>query len=199
MYDSLFMTNAIHTDDEMLRHIQMGFLRLSTAGRAIQDAVQWSPAWSSDALEKALDEMLAVPGSTVAEVFRALWMLLSASNAALDTEMGNFICEVVGTCFRRNRSDYMKSSHDWMQEELKKRPTAAQAYLALICLPEPLAVLSRDDILSALEGSDFFPDAGRMLSFSQPSEPPLGHKYEAVSEHEQRYCSCNRRYTGAMT
>jgi hypothetical protein len=154
--------------DERLRHMQAGFLRLSTVGRAIRDVTHWSPAWSSDALEKALDEMLAIPGSTVAEVFRALWMLLSASNAALDPIMVNFIREVVGTCFRRYHRDYMTSSHDWMQEELKRQPTAAQAYLALICLPEPLVVSSRDDILSALEGSDFLADASRMLSPENP-------------------------------
>jgi hypothetical protein len=152
--------------------MQTGFRRLSTVGSTIRNDTQWSPAWSSDALEKALDEMLTIPGGTVAEVFQALWMLLSASNAALDPVVVNFIRDVVGTCFRRNRRDYMNSRHDWMKEELGRQPTAAQAYLALICLPESLVASSKDDILRALEGSDFFLDASRMLSFEPLPTPP---------------------------
>jgi hypothetical protein len=112
-------------------------------------------------LERALEQILSAPDSDVGDVLRALWGLLGVSNAPLDLAMTNFIHDLIVECFTRYRTRYLSSNHEWMISALKRRPTEAQAYLALIALPQSLLGATQEDILAALAGSNFLADVRR--------------------------------------
>ena len=135
-------------------------LRRLTAHEPQEGTGEWVPAWSSLLLERVIEEILSPPGGRVGDVFHALWDLAGRDDVPLTKTMANFIHDIVVLCFTRYRRKYDAEDFEWMAEELRRRGGApSQAYLALLALPERLAVESQDAILTGLKGTEFLDEA----------------------------------------
>jgi hypothetical protein len=159
------MIEHLMSTDSTRRQLQaFDALRRLTA-RAMPGAVltEWVPAWSSKQLEETLDSILSASEGAVGDVLHALWTLGGQSDVRLTKPLAQFIQDVVVSCFTRYRARFEKEDFRWMTRELNSAATPAQAYVALLSLPESQAAGARDAILTSLKGSEFSEAAERML------------------------------------
>jgi hypothetical protein len=120
--------------------------------------------WSSWGLEQTIEKIVGQDGSGLRDVFAAFWELAGQPDVRLTRLMADFILDIVRLCFRLYRRRYDAEDFSWMAERVQRGCTPSQAYLALIALPPALNRTCRSAILSSLEGTEFFPEAERMLA-----------------------------------
>jgi hypothetical protein len=150
-------------DAERVGRAYKGLRRLTADDPENGNVREWVPAWSSHVLEKTIEEILSQPGSRIGDVFYALWDLGGKDDVALTKTMAALIRDIVVLCFTRYRTKYDAEDFQWMADRVQQGAAPAQAYLALLALPESLASASRDAIVESLEGTEFHDEAQGML------------------------------------
>jgi hypothetical protein len=154
---------ALETDGQ--RQAYIALRRLNTTNPKAGGDREWVPAWSSWLLEQTIEKIVGHDSSGLRDLFAAFWELAGQPDVRLTRSMVNFILDIVKLCYRRRyRQRYDAEDFSWTAERVQRGCTPSQAYLALIALPPALNRTCRSAILSSLEGTEFFPEAERMLA-----------------------------------
>jgi hypothetical protein len=123
------------------------------------------PRWSSALLDGLIDAAAVAPGGGVIDLVRALYDLLGEV-VTISAPTANLVKDVVVGAFTRHRRSYDAGDLSPIARQVAdpgRPPTAAQAYLAMLALPEPLLATCRGAIMRALEGTDRAAEARRQL------------------------------------
>jgi hypothetical protein len=154
---------ALETDGQ--RQAYIALRRLNTTNPKSGGDREWVPAWSSWLLEQTVKKIVERDGGSLRDVFAAFWELAGQPDVRLTRWMVNFIVDIVKECFIAYRRRYDAEDFSWMAERVQRGCTPSQAYLALIGLPPGFETTAcRSAILSSLKGTEFFPEAERMLA-----------------------------------
>jgi hypothetical protein len=153
---------ALETDGQRQAYITLR--GLSTTDPKWCSPGEWAPVWSSWLLEQTIAKIARHDGSGLRDVFAAFWELAGQPDVRLTRLMADFILDIVRLCFGRYRRRYDAEDFSWMVERVQRGCTPSQAWLALIGLPPDRSEACRSAILSSLKGTEFFPEAERMLA-----------------------------------
>jgi hypothetical protein len=158
------MTNPSKVDGsaERVRDICAWIRGLDESPSGDAQPSNWTPAWSSRLLEIRLSEALDREQGSIGDVFHALWEVLR--DASLSRIVGNFIKDIVVLAFTCYKSRYLADDFRWMSHSVIAHCSEAQAYCALLALPDELLSASAPAILAALKESKYSEAARNMLS-----------------------------------
>jgi hypothetical protein len=123
------------------------------------------PRWSSAVLEGLIDAAAAAPAGRVTDLLCVLCDLLGEVSTIGDAT-AHLVKDIVVGAFTRQRRSYDAGDLSPIARRVAdgdRPPTPAQAYLALLALPEALLAPCRDAILGALDGTDRGTEARRLL------------------------------------
>jgi hypothetical protein len=123
-----------------------------------------APVWSSHVLEQMERDVLRVRGGEVDDLLRGLAAVLQQHRVPLTDTLANFIKDVVVLAWTQHRDSFDRRDGTWLVGDVRARPTAALAYLALLALPDEQLSAVEEAILGALANSPFAEEANRLLA-----------------------------------
>jgi len=124
------------------------------------------PHWSSQVLEQLIEAALQPSGAQLSDIVRALFALLPEAPPGLSDTQANLIREIGVHVVGRQRRRYAAEDFSWFAQlliDLRSKPTAAQAYLAVYTLPPALASQCIAPIIQALHLTRFEEEVKQQL------------------------------------